>query len=142
MQKKSLIILTFTVALIFAAFTGPRKVAKHNKTVVRGIASYYHNMFNGRKTASGEIFSNDSLTAAHKTLPLGTWVQVTNLKNYSSVILKINDRLPKNSKRTIDVTVAAAKKLNFIREGLTKVWIEILQPVKLTNSKFSVKKKT
>lgn len=92
-----------------------------------GIASYYHNKFNGRKTSSGEIFRNDSLTAAHKTMPLGTWVKVTNLKNDSVVIVKINDRLPKWSTRSIDLTTAAARQLNFIRAGLTKVKIELLQ---------------
>jgi rare lipoprotein A len=95
-----------------------------------GIASYYHDKFNGRKTSSGEIFSNLKLTAAHKTMKLGTWVKVTNLKNDSVVIVKVNDRLPKTSKRTIDLSVAAAKQLNFIRAGLTKVRIEIITPVK------------
>lgn len=115
--------------------------AEKKKAVLKGVASYYHNKFNGRKTASGEIFSNDSLTAAHKTLPLGTWVKVRNLKNDSVVILKVNDRLPKTSKRTIDLSRAAAKQLNFIREGLTKVEIEILEPILLEAKNLSVEKK-
>ncbi len=94
--------------------------------IEKGTASYYSNSFNGRKTASGEKFSNDSLTAAHKKLPFGTIVKVTNLKNDSVVILKINDRMPQSNKRAIDVSLAAAKKLNFVREGLTTVTIEIL----------------
>ena len=94
--------------------------------IEKGTASYYSNSFNGRKTASGEKFSNDSLTAAHKKLPFGTSVKVTNLKNDSVVILKINDRMPQSNKRAIDVSLAAAKKLNFVREGLTTVTIEIL----------------
>ena len=94
--------------------------------IEKGTASYYSNSFNGRKTASGDKFSNDSLTAAHKKLPFGTIVKVTNLKNDSVVILKINDRMPQSNKRAIDVSLAAAKKLNFVREGLTTVTIEIL----------------
>lgn len=95
-----------------------------NKSV--GIASFYANKFNGRKTSSGEKFSNDSLTAAHKKLKFGTYVLVRNLKNDSTVIVKINDRLPSRSKRSIDLSLKAAKQLNFIKSGLTKVEITIL----------------
>jgi rare lipoprotein A len=91
-----------------------------------GTASYYSNKFEGRKCSSGEIFRQDSLTAAHKTLPFGTLVKVTNLKNDSVVIVKINDRLPKKSKRVIDLTRCAAKQLNFIPQGLTKVRLEVI----------------
>ena len=91
-----------------------------------GIASFYHQKFNGRKTSSGETFSNNNLTAAHKTLKLGTYVKVRCLKNDSMVIVKVNDRLPPNSKRTIDLSIRAAKQLNFIRSGLTKVEITVL----------------
>ena len=93
----------------------------------KGTASYYGKSFEGRKTASGEILRNDSLTAAHKTLKFGTIVKVTNLKNDSVVIVKINDRLPKSSTRVIDLTIEAAKQLNFIKAGLTPVTIEILE---------------
>lgn len=118
------IILIFLVGLMGFSFISD------NSLIETGIASYYHNKFNGRKTSSGEIFSNKNLTAAHKSLPLGTWVRVTNLKNDSVVVVKINDRLPKTSKRSIDLSVAAATQLNFIRAGLTKVTIEVLNPIK------------
>lgn len=95
-----------------------------------GIASFYAQKFNGRKTSSGEKFSNDSLTAAHKKFKFGTYVLVRNLKNDSTVIVKINDRLPAKSKRSIDLTVKAAKQLNFIKSGLTKVEITILDSLK------------
>lgn len=91
-----------------------------------GIASYYHDKFVGRKTATGEIYTHDKMTAAHKNLPLNCWVKVTNLTNDSVVILRINDRMPQWNKRSIDLTVAAAKKLNYIHEGLTKVRIEVI----------------
>ena len=99
-------------------------IAPENTFEQVGIASYYHNKFEGRKTSSGEIFSQSNLTAAHKSLPLGTWVKVTNLKNDSVVTVKINDRLPYYSKRLIDLSFRAATQLNFIRAGLTKVKIE------------------
>ena len=86
-----------------------------------GTASYYGNSFNGRRTASGDIFRQDSLTAAHKTLKFGTIVKVVNLKNDSIVIVRINDRLPRSSSRIIDLSLRAAKQLNFVRAGLAKV---------------------
>lgn len=89
-----------------------------------GKASYYADKFNRRRTTSGEIFSNDSLTAAHKSLKFGTIVKVTNLLNDSVVIVRINDRLPKKSSRIIDLSKAAARKLNFISRGITQVSVE------------------
>ncbi len=94
--------------------------------VETGTASYYGQHWTGRKTASGQTFYADSLTAAHKTLPFGTLVKVTNTKNDSTRVLKINDRLPKSSSRIIDVSYGSAKQLNFIRDGLAKVTVEVL----------------
>ena len=85
----------------------------------KGTASYYSKKFDGRKTASGLILWNDSLYAAHKTLPFGSIVRVVNLKNDSVVTVKIIDRMPQNSSRIIDLTQVAAKQLNFINAGLT-----------------------
>ena len=97
---------------------------KHHLYTAKGKASYYANKFNGRCTTSGERFCNDSLTAAHKTLPFGTIVKVTNLQNDSVVIVRITDRLPKKSTRIIDLSRAAAIQLDFIKRGLTQVYIE------------------
>ncbi len=97
-------------------------------TIQTDLASYYDKKFEGRKTANGELFSNSKMTAAHKTLPFGTNVKVTNLKNNKSIIVTINDRLPKKSKRTIDLTQKGAKELGFIRAGTAKVTIEIIPP--------------
>ena len=94
--------------------------------IEKGTASYYANSFNGLRTACGETFSNDSLTAAHKSLPFGTIVKVTNIKNDSIILLRINDRMPQSNRRAIDVTLNAAKKLNFVREGLATVTIEVI----------------
>jgi rare lipoprotein A len=91
--------------------------------IQKGIASYYGNSLHGHRTYSGEKYHKDSLTAAHRTLPMGTLVKVTNLKNDSVVIVKINDKMG-SAKRIIDLSMAAAKKLNFVRNGLTTVTVE------------------
>lgn len=91
-----------------------------------GIASYYAQAFEGRRCSNGEIFRHDSLTAAHKSLKFGTRLKITNLKNDSVIVVRVNDRLPKNSKRCIDLTKSGAKKLNFVKQGLTKVKMEIV----------------
>lgn len=89
-----------------------------------GIASWYGPKWKGRLTASGEYFDPDSMTAAHKTLPFGTIVKVTNVSNDSVIYVRITDRLPKKSSRSIDLTPVAAKKLGFYSKGLQKVRIE------------------
>lgn len=95
--------------------------------VMFGTASYYAEKFHGRKTANGEIFDNTKFTAACNTLPLGTWIRVTNLSNNRSVIVKTNDRLHPRMTRIVDLSRAAAEKLGYIRKGLTKVKVEVLE---------------
>jgi rare lipoprotein A len=99
---------------------------KRYPRVQHGSASFYHNKFNGRRTASGEIFSQKKLTCAHNSLPLGTYVRVTNLKNNKSVVLKVNDRLQKRSPRVLDLTKAAATRLGVPAKGLLKVKLEVI----------------
>ncbi|WP_338791854.1 septal ring lytic transglycosylase RlpA family protein [Bernardetia sp. MNP-M8] len=89
-----------------------------------GIASYYADKYEGRPTASGETFRQNLLTAAHKTLPFGTMVTVTNLKNGKKIRVKINDRGPFVTGRIIDVTSRGARELDFIRDGIVNVKIE------------------
>ena len=91
-----------------------------------GQASFYASKFEGKRTSSGETYNSSLMTAAHKNLAFGTMVLVTNLKNDSVVELKINDRLGKSSGSIIDVSFAAAKKLNFVKSGHTEVKIEVL----------------
>src|SRR5690606_25095238 len=91
-----------------------------------GIASFYHNKFEGRKTANGEIFDNDKFTAASNTLKLGTYVKVTNLANNEFVYVKINDRMAVTNERLIDLAKVAARELNFVKKGLAKVKVEIV----------------
>ncbi|WP_458778455.1 septal ring lytic transglycosylase RlpA family protein [Desulforhopalus sp. 52FAK] len=89
----------------------------------KGIASYYGDKFQLRRTASGEIFNNKLMTAAHKTLPFGTHVLVTNVQNGKSVKVKINDRGPFAQKRIIDLSKAAFAKIENLDKGLIKVEI-------------------
>jgi rare lipoprotein A len=92
--------------------------------IQEGTASFYAPKFQGRRTASGELFHLDSLTAAHKLLPFGTVLRVTNQKNGKTVVVRVNDRLPNNSKRVIDLSYLAAQEVDRIREGLVQVKIE------------------
>ena len=89
-------------------------------------ASYYADKFHGRKTSSGEIFDMNALTAAHKTLPFGTVVKVTNLENNKSVNVRINDRGPFVAGREIDISKAAATKLDMIKTGTARVSLTIV----------------
>lgn len=91
-----------------------------------GKASYYAEFHNGRATANGEIFDSSKLTAAHKTLPFGTVVRVTNLRNKKQVDVVINDRGPFAPGRIIDLSRAAAEQIDMIRDGVVDVQVEIL----------------
>lgn len=95
-----------------------------NVNVSVGKASYYGNRFHGKKTADGGKFDKMDFTAAHRTLPFGTLVKVTNLKNGKKVVVKINDRGPYNRSRIIDLSKAAAMKLGIVNSGIGKVRIE------------------
>ncbi len=83
----------------------------------RGVASYYHDRFHGRKTASGERYDKEAFTCAHRRLPFGTWLRVTNLKNGLSCVVKVNDRGPYSKKFTIDLSKAAARQIGIIAAG-------------------------
>ena len=89
-----------------------------------GMASFYANKHNGKKTASGERYQSSKLTAAHKTLPFGTMVKVTNLSNGKTVEVRINDRGPFARGRIIDLSRSAAKQIDMINAGVTKVKLE------------------
>ncbi|GAF03409.1 septal ring lytic transglycosylase RlpA family protein [Saccharicrinis fermentans] len=93
----------------------------------RGKASYYANKFEGRKTASGELYQHHLKTGAHKTLPFGTLVKVTNVENNKTVIVKINDRGPFVKGRIIDLSQSAAKQIGGLLEGVFDVKLELVQ---------------
>lgn len=126
----TLLLASCSTAVHFTSERYSRYEDMNNSQVVNimyGKASYYGDEFNGRATASGEIFDNREFTAAHKSLPFGTFVRVTNLSNNSSVVVKINDRGPFVSGRIIDLTKAAAEKLGMLQAGVIDVKIEILR---------------
>ncbi len=118
--------LTFTLPIQQQNFLQPPAVQKVEQKVSNqktGIASFYHNKFEGRKTATGEIFDNDKYTAASNHFKLGTYVKVTNQSNGKAVYVKVNDRMG-HPGRMIDLAEIAAQDLKFIRRGTTKVKIE------------------
>jgi rare lipoprotein A len=96
--------------------TAQDSTRKKGAKVLTGVASWYSDSFNGRKTANGEIFSQQKLTAACNVLPLGTWVRLTNLSNKKTVIVKINDRMHPRMKRLVDLSRAAASQLGFLKK--------------------------
>ncbi|HEY4209019.1 MAG TPA: septal ring lytic transglycosylase RlpA family protein [Puia sp.] len=91
-----------------------------------GIASFYADKFEGRKTYTDEIFSQKKLTAASNTLPMHTWVRVTNLRNHRVVVVRINDKMHPRNKRLIDLSRAAAERLGYRGRGLTRVRVDVL----------------
>ncbi len=135
MKNILLIILT---AIVFTSCSSAVRFSSANTTkyednnaevvtVMYGKASYYGTEFDGRSTANGETFSNREYTAAHKSLPFGSMVKVTNLVNNKSVVVRINDRGPYVAGRVIDISRKAAEELDMIRAGVIDVKIELLK---------------
>lgn len=100
----------------------------HHDYAERGIASWYGKKFHGRRTSSGETYDMYAMTAAHRSLPLPTYVRVTNLKNSSTVIVKVNDRGPFHDNRIIDLSYTAAVKLGIVRTGTGLVEVRVIDP--------------
>src|SRR6202167_3394590 len=105
-----------------------RKQAAKNKPYQVGTASWYGEFFDGKPTASGEDYDMYDMTAAHPTLPLGSYVKVTNLHNGRAVVVKVNDRGPIVQGRIIDLSYGAAQVLNFQNRGLQKVRLDLVKP--------------
>lgn len=101
-------------------------VATATASVESGKIAWYGTKFSGRRTASGEVFNPDALTMAHKTLPFGTRVKVTNLANKKSVTLRVNDRGPTQADRIGDVSLAAARQLGMVRSGVADAELEVV----------------
>jgi rare lipoprotein A len=107
-----------------ASVTSP--LAFSQAKIEYGLASWYGEECNGNPTASGEAFDMKGLTAAHRELPLGTKIRVTNLYNSRSAVVRVNDRGPNIAGRVVDVSAATALRLGFLRRGLTPVQVEVL----------------
>jgi len=120
---------TFRVmlAMVFCVAQGTLQVVAAAEAQ-EGEASYYADSLNGKQTASGEIYDKDALSAAHRSLPFGTRVKVTYLKNGQSVVVVINDRGPYAKDRIIDLSAAAAKRIGLIEAGHGRVRLEITGP--------------
>ncbi|MDT0594518.1 septal ring lytic transglycosylase RlpA family protein [Glaciecola petra] len=109
---------------VLGAYYTPLQSGKgHEET---GNASWYGQKFHGHKTANGEVFDMFALTAAHKTLPLPSFVRVTNLTNKKSVIVRVNDRGPFHDDRVLDLSYGAAKKLGYHKQGVAKIKLEVI----------------
>jgi rare lipoprotein A len=116
----------FAVGNLKAQMSDSSTRGTHHGKIQVGVASFYADKFEGKKTSSGELYRMDKFTAAHNSLPLGTWIRVTNLRNDRSVIVKVNDRLHYRNKRLVDLSKAAAQSLGYVGRGLTKVRVEVL----------------
>jgi rare lipoprotein A len=95
------------------------------QTGEEGVANFYSDKFEGKKTASGEVYDKNGLTASHKKLPYGTKVKVTNVENGKSVVVTVNDRMAPKNAAGIDVTRRAAEELGFVKAGKAKVKLEV-----------------
>lgn len=135
MGRKVNIALRFVIIFICAtavsySMKAQNKINYREVAIVdsaEGMASFYSDKFIGKPTANGELFSQDLLTCAHNTLPFGTKILVTNLRNQRSVIVRVNDRLHHRNPRLVDLTRAAAKKLGFNHAGIIKVRVEVVK---------------
>ncbi len=115
------------LSILLVFFLLPAYTLAQNNFLQKGTASYYADKFDGRTTANGEKYNPSKMTAAHRMLPFGTVVKVTNLKNGKSCEVRINDRGPFVEGRIIDLSREAARKLDFIQEGLAEVRIEVIK---------------
>ena len=122
--------LALPATVLFAKETSSYKSRAAHAKPITGIASYYGGKFHGKRTASGEIFNKNAMTAAHRSLPFGTRVKVTNLRNGRTVLVRVNDRGPHVQGRMIDLSQAAARKIGLSRAGTVRVKLEVLKKVK------------
>jgi rare lipoprotein A len=118
-------LILFTQEILAQKKINYRKVPVVDSAI--GYASYYSNRFIGKKTASGEVFSQKKMTCAHNTLPLGTLVRVTSLTSEKYVVVRVNDRLHRHNPRLVDLSKAAATQLGFVKKGIIKVSVVVLK---------------
>lgn len=119
------LLILFTQEILAQKKMNYRKVPVVDSAI--GYASYYSNRFIGKKTASGEVFSQKKMTCAHNTLPLGTLVRVTSLTSEKYVVVRVNDRLHRHNPRLVDLSKAAATQLGFVKKGIIKVSVVVLK---------------
>ncbi|EXJ15031.1 septal ring lytic transglycosylase RlpA family protein [Imhoffiella purpurea] len=113
--------------ILFLPMGGDAMARTNVGQVQKGIASYYHDSLHGRRTASGQVYNKNRLSAAHKTLPLGTKVRVTDTRTGRSILVKVNDRGPFVKGRIIDLSRKAARELGIIKKGVAKVELKVVK---------------
>jgi len=130
------VLATLCIAFIFSGCSSSKVF--HNESPIseypgfrvlledEGMASYYNNKFNGKKTASGEHYNKKLLTAAHPLYPFGTFVRVRSVQSGKSVVVRINDRGPSSTRRVIDLSRAAASQLGMLKDGVAMVKLEVI----------------
>ena len=133
--RRGVAIVTLLVALgITASASDPApsqkqdQASKGHRWYQIGQASWYGKYFQGKKTANGEAYDMNGLTCAHRSLPLGSWIRVTNMKNRKSVFVRVNDRGPVPENRIVDLSYGAAQAVGITHAGLGKVKLETLRP--------------
>ena len=119
--------LLFLVFLSIALYSCSVNKGNANASYQSTTVSYYANKFNGKKTASGEVYKHSKMTAAHKTLAFGTEVEIINVENSKKVVVIINDRGPLKSGRAFDLSQGAFKKIGELKEGILKVKYKVLR---------------
>ena len=125
MRPARFLVPLFALALMTGC-AGPGALSPRGSRAEVGMASYYAQEFHGRETASGRTYRSDGMTAAHRTLPFGTKVLVTNLENGKSVVVTVTDRGPYRRERIVDLSKRAAKELGIVRQGVARVRLEVV----------------
>src|SRR5262245_11406129 len=118
-QQVTLIAILVTLATLSTSGSAAAQAREE------GVANFYSDKFEGKKTASGEVYDKNALTASHKKLPYGTKVKVTNVENGKSVVVTVNDRMAAKNSAVIDVSRRAAEELGFVGAGKAKVTLEV-----------------
>lgn len=123
-KVKSLVLVLFALFVV----ADINVLAENKEQIRQGNATYYGNRWHGRRTSSGEIYHRDSLTCAHRTLPFGTTLLVKNKRNGKEVVVKVTDRGPFRKGAVIDLSMAAARHIDMIRDGICPVEISMVDP--------------
>lgn len=122
--------------LIFCSVISLSIVAKDARSF-QGKASFYARKFNGRRTSSGERYKNNGYTAAHRSLPYGTLLEVTNKSNGKKAVVRVNDRGPHRRKVLLDLSYAAAQKIGIVRRGIGNVRVRVLSKQEIPNALYA-----
>ena len=124
---RAFVVLTLLGAALSVQAVEKQRASASSSHIEKGIASFYGRNMDGHKTACGGTYVPSEMTAAHRTLPCGTKIRITNTKNRKTVEVTVNDHGPTSRKRIVDVSLAAAEKLDFVKQGTTTVAVEVVK---------------